>query len=478
MKVHSKALLTALVVFAVLAALLLVLILAEKLLNIWHFLHNAPMWVVGLYLLALLAVMALGLWLWLTLVRVKPAAEKIQAVDETSLSEKIRAEAARGVDVAAAEAELAELHRRRGEDAFHIALYGTVSAGKSAFIRALFPDQNVAVDARAGTTRDIRRYRHNNLEIIDLPGLDDPQPDIEQTALEEALRAHVVVFLTDSDLTRTETEVLEKLKRTGKPLVVALNKTDRYDSQEKSRLIQQLKKRSGARIPIAAVSTGGVETVIYRDASGREQRHTRPRPADIQPLLNAIEQVVANNPEALNRFRDAAILLLAAEKLHHAREAYNRQQAEKIIRQATRNAVLGAMAAITPGSDLVIQGTLATRLVRQICDLYGVSPKDMEIDQLIKLAGGKLKTSASLLLAVAGNALKSFPGAGTAAGGAMHAVAYGILFNALGHAVADTVAELGRLDERVAREKLERNLHGNSERLARDLAKMAIKALG
>jgi len=477
MKINSRAILTALVLLAVLVALLLVLVLAEKLLNIWHFLQTAPVWVVGLYLFALLAVSALGLWLWLSLVRIKPRTEKIEAIDESSLSEKVRREAARGVDVSEAEAELEELHRRRGQGDFHIALYGTVSSGKSSFIQALFPDQPVDIDVRSGTTREIRHYRHNNLEIIDLPGLDDPKGDVDHAALEETLRAHVVVFLTDSDLTRTETRVLEKLKRTGKPLVMALNKADRYNPEEQSQLIGQLKKRSGDQIPLAVISTGGTETVVYRDAKGQESRKLRQQPARIKPLLEAIERVVANNPDALNRFRDAAMLMLAAEKLDRARQAHNRQEAERIIRHTTRNAVLGAMAAITPGSDLIIQGTLATRMVRQICDLYGVSPKQMEIDRLIKLAGGKLKTSASVLLAVAGNALKSFPGMGTAAGGAMHAVAYGILFNALGKAVAETVASLGTLDEAVARQKFEENLFGNSERLARDLAKVALKAL-
>lgn len=477
MKLHSKSLLTALVVVAVLATLLLVLILAEKLLNIWHFLQTAPTWALALYLFALVAVSLLGLWLWLSLVRVKKPPAKVQAIDETSLTEKLKHEAARGVDVAEAEAELEELHRRRGRNDFHIALYGTVSSGKSSFIQALFPDQNVAVDVRAGTTRSIQRYRHNNLEIIDLPGFDDLDPALEKTALEETLRAHVVVFLTDSDLTRTETQALEKLKRTGKPLVMALNKADRYDDSEQDQLRGVLQQRSGRGVPVAVIATGGTENVIYRDAKGQERYRLRKKPADIAPLLKAIETVVANNPEALNRFRDAAILMLAAEKLDRARAAYNRQEAERIIRTTTRNAVLGAMAAITPGSDLVIQGTLATRLVRQICQLYGVSPKQMEIDQLIKMAGGKLRTSTSVLLAVAGNALKAFPGIGTAAGGAMHAVAYGMLFHALGHAVADTVAALGTLDEAVARQKFEENLFGNSEQLARDLARLAVKAL-
>ncbi|MCF6319387.1 MAG: hypothetical protein L3J83_08950, partial [Proteobacteria bacterium] len=70
-----------------------------------------------------------------------------------------------------------------------------------------------------------------------------------------------------------------------------------------------------------------------------------------------------------------------------------------------------------------------------------------------------------------GNALKSFPGIGTVAGGITHAVSYGMIFNALGNAVLESVSTLGILDAQATKQKFEENLLGPAQTLAKDLAK-------
>jgi len=47
---------------------------------------------------------------------------------------------------------------------------------------------------------------------------------------------------------------------------------------------------------------------------------------------------------------------------------------------------------------------------------------------------------------IAGNALKAFPGLGTLGGGMLHAIAYGLVFDSLGHALSATLAEHSALD--------------------------------
>jgi hypothetical protein len=258
-------------------------------------------------------------------------------------------------------------------------------------------------------------------------------------------------------------------------MVIALNKLDRYAENEQQQLVVALKNKTEKKYPVALISTVGLETVIYQDAKGKQRKKVESRDADIQPLLNAIEKVVASNPEILNRFRDASMLMLAQHKLNKAQVEFNLEQAQDVIDSYTKKAVFGAMASVAPGSDLVIQGTLATKMVQNICQCYDISPKSMEIDQVIRLTGGKLKTSVSLILAVAGNAMKSFPGIGTAAGGVTHAVSYGMIFNALGHAVLESVSTLGVLDAQSTQQKFEENLRGPAQGLAKDLAKMALK---
>ncbi len=461
--------------FIIVIALFVVLMLTEKLLSIWHYLHEAPLWVSVVYAVVIMAVAVFGVYLYFILIKPKPIDKKLEPIDESSLRDSLAQQEVRGVDVSQAQAELQELDKRRGKGDFYIALYGTVSSGKSSFIKALLPEQNIQTDVLSGTTKTIQTYQYKNLAIIDLPGLDDFDENIEKQAIDETLRAHVVVFLTDSDLTQTEMRVIAKLRKTKKPMVIALNKTDRYREDEQALIVEALKNKTEKKYPVALISTGGQETIIYQDAKGKQHKKVHVRNANIQPLLNSIEKVVANNPEILNRFRDAAMLMLAQQKLNNAKAEFNRQSAENIISSYTKKAVFGAMASVAPGSDIVIQGTLATKMVQSICALYEISPKQMEIDAVIKMAGSKLKTSLSLVLAVAGNALKAFPGVGTVVGGVTHAVAYGMIFNALGHAVLESVTTLGTLDALATNKKFEENLLGPATNLAKDLAKMALK---
>ena len=454
----------------------MVLLITEKLLAIWNYLHEAPLWVSLLYSAAIVMVALFVLYLYFILLGKKTKkTEKLKAIDESSLRESILQQAHRGVDVSEADKELQELDKRRQQKEFHIALYGTVSSGKSSFIQALLPHSKIQTDVLSGTTKGIEEYRYKNLSIIDLPGLDDFDAEVEHLAMEETQRAHVVVFLTDSDLTQTEMRVVTTLRNSKKPMVIALNKSDRYTDDEQLKIKAALQNKTDKKYPIALISTGGKETILYQDASGKQRKKVQQRQSNIKPLLMAIEKVVANNPDVLNRFRDASMLMQAQNKLNEAEVEFNRQQALAIISDYTKKAVFGSMAAVAPGSDLVIQGTLATKMVQNLCKVYDVSPKTMEIDQLIRMTGGKLKTSVSLVLAVAGNAFKAFPGIGTAAGGLTHAVSYGMIFNALGHAVLESVSSLGILDALATQQKFEENLLGPAQTLAKDLAKMALK---
>ncbi|MFN3786356.1 MAG: GTP-binding protein, partial [Thiothrix sp.] len=79
------------------------------------------------------------------------------------------------------------------------------------------------------------------------------------------------------------------------------------------------------------------------------------------------------------------------------------------------------------------------------------------------------------LLAVAGNGLKAFPGIGTVAGGLVHAVAYGIIFDTLGHAVARTLAERGKLKAATAATTFQEMLSGNLEERTKTFARLVIE---
>ena len=146
MKFDSKSLLLIVLTALGLFALVMVLILAEKLLTIWQHLQEAPVWLTVLYVVVILAVALLPVWLFLRLTRPKSAPQtQVKVIDESSLQQAIDEERLRGVDTTGAHAEMSELHRRRASGRFHISLFGGASTGKSSLIRALMPEQPLAV---------------------------------------------------------------------------------------------------------------------------------------------------------------------------------------------------------------------------------------------------------------------------------------------------------------------------------------------
>jgi GTP-binding protein EngB required for normal cell division/uncharacterized protein (DUF697 family) len=477
MKLNSKTLLVLILAALGLFALVMVLVLAEKLLTIWQHLQEAPLWLTVLYVAVIVLVAALPVWAFLKLTRPKPQKEpSVKVIDESSLEQAISKEQQRGVDTRAADREMSELRQRRASGQFHISLFGSASTGKSSLIDVLMPAAQVATDVVKGTTIDAHHYSYGKLQITDLPGFDAvEQQELEQLALEESQRAHVVVFLLNSDISRSEMMLFEQLNQWHKPMVVALNKVDVYSDQQIQTLVEAIEEKIDKKFPVVLINTGGFKDVTVVHADGSRQSQQQSIPVNVKPLIDAIEQVVQDNPEALHRFRDAGILMLAEQKLNQASRKFNKEVAADTIDRHTKRAIVGALASVAPGSDLVIQGTIGTQLVRELCQLYDVPVNQLQVDQVLKSAGGKLRTSTSLVLAVAGNALKAFPGVGTAAGGIMHAVAYGLIFNSLGKAVLTSVSTQGKLDIEQTKQTFEENLLGSSKELAKDLAKMALK---
>ena len=94
---------------------------------------------------------------------------------------------------------------------------------------------------------------------------------------------------------------------------------------------------------------------------------------------------------------------------------------------------------------------------------------------LLKLAQKHVVRAHTLILAMAGNGLKAFPGVGTLAGGALHAVAYGIIFRTLGRALISTLETRGELRPRQTAQVFEEKLGEDLETSARSLARLVVE---
>ncbi len=461
--------------------------IAESALNVWDRLKAGPPILLYAYVGILLLLAVTALWLiWRLVIRRKIAPEKrftAAPLSKEDIESRLREAEQAGIDVSEAQAELKELAARR--NAVHLCFFGEISSGKSSLIRALVPDADVVVDVVGGSTGDVRHYRWRNEDdaeilLTDVPGIGGTEEGLSTVAVEEARRANLVLFVCDGDLTRPEIAAIKSLLEFDKPLVLVLNKADRYAPDEQAALMQKLLERVDevggdvGRDHVVAVSAGGEVDVIERSADGGEQTVRRSRPADIGVLVVAINRLLAEEGESLDVRRERAVFRVAAARLAEAEGEYRLQRSEQIIRSATRKAVVGALAAISPGTDILIQGYIGTTMTQQLCRLYNAAPRDLDIEEFLSLSQSRVGRALPLSLAVAGNGLKAFPGIGTVAGGFVHAVAYGLIFDALGRSLVLTLSKHGELLPEVAAKEFEEGISEHLEAGVRRVAKMAL----
>jgi GTP-binding protein EngB required for normal cell division len=483
---------------AIAVAILVVFIVAtggllyvtDAALRVWDRLAAGPAVFLYLYIAAMAAIVLGAMFLiWRLVIRrpIEPSkAANPQPMSREDIEARLKDAEAAGVDVAAAQDELKELAARRDSGAVHLCFFGEVSTGKSSLIKALAPDADVEIDVVGGSTTEVRRYRWTNesgheIRLTDVPGTGGHEEQLDTLALEEARRAHVVLFVCEGDLSRAETEGVKMLLGLDKPLVLVMNKADRYDVDEQAalmhRLLQRLDDIGGdiGRDRVLAVSAGGEVDVVERSEDGRETVTRRSRPADIGVLVVAINRLLEDEAQPLDVCRDRAVFRLAAEKLAEAEAVYRVQRSEQIISSATRKAIIGSLAAVSPGTDILIQGYIGTAMTQSLCKLYGAAPRDLDIEEFLSLSQSRVGRALPLTLAVAGNGLKAFPGVGTVAGGFVHAVAYGLIFDALGRSLVLTLSQYGELKPEIAAAQFEDGISEHIEKGVRRVARMALE---
>jgi hypothetical protein len=227
-------------------------------------------------------------------------------------------------------------------------------------------------------------------------------------------------------------------------------------------------------VSIAGIATQPTRKVIKAGPDGIEQEEVQQLPPQIDELRAAVQSALDSNMALLERLRDTAVFELTARKLDQAKAEHRTRTAADLVKTYTRRAVAGGLAAISPGTDILIQGYLGTRMVKSLCELYEVPVREIELEKLLNLSQKQVRTALPLLLAVAGNAAKAFPGVGTLAGGLMHAVAYGLIFDALGRAVTRTLETRGELRPAPASLTFRDNLATDVESNARKLLRLAL----
>jgi GTP-binding protein len=224
-----------------------------------------------------------------------------------------------------------------------VAIIGRQNVGKSTLLNKLAGKQLSIVADLPGTTRDRVWvnviWREKTFDVVDTAGLEfAPQSTVEHSTRQQVetaiAEADVIVFLVDvkDGLIPGDIEIAEKLRQSGKPLVMAANKAD--NARMETGAVDFYQLGLGEPLVISAHHGRGINTLLD-DITDRlpEQGETEPEPESLKlaivgrpnvgksTLLNAItggeRAIVDNVPgttrdavDTMFRYKDENILLI------------------------------------------------------------------------------------------------------------------------------------------------------------------------
>jgi len=127
----------------------------------------------------------------------------------------------------------------------NVAVIGRPNVGKSTLVNRIIGARKAIVDDMPGVTRDRSYYeaewQGRNFILVDTGGVmpdaekdEHPFADLINMQVEVALaEADLVVFLVDGQagITPVDEDIAEQLRRSGKPILLTVNKVDRHDQK-------------------------------------------------------------------------------------------------------------------------------------------------------------------------------------------------------------------------------------------------------
>jgi small GTP-binding protein len=277
----------------------------------------------------------------------------------------------------------------------HISVFGRVSTGKSSLLNALIGEQRFSVSPLHGETRHSTIESWNELEVggvflIDTPGLDEAGgEDRETLAREVAGRSDLVIFVVDGDITDTELDALKAAIAEGRPILLALNKSDLYTREESAALLQSLQaKTDGIIDPRHIVSVAAQprpQVVLEIDDAGNERETTQQRTPDIEVLRMKLWDILEEEGKTLAALNASLFAADLSDQVGRRILAARSELGEKLVR--TYCVAKGIAVAFNPipVADLFAAAIIDVGMVVHLSKVYGLPLNKAEAGSIIKV---------------------------------------------------------------------------------------------
>lgn len=158
------------------------------------------------------------------------------------------------------EKQLFEINELMNKVSPSLMFFGVYNSGKSTLLNSIF-GKYVASTADVPETHQVSKYKWNNYELVDTPGIDGPIGD-EKVSKPELRKHDVILFVIDDgdsfDSDKVTNEILDIITE-NKPLILVLNcKQDLSDDA-----VERKRKKIGENIDKAA-TLRGLEKVFHK----------------------------------------------------------------------------------------------------------------------------------------------------------------------------------------------------------------------
>ena len=282
----------------------------------------------------------------------------------------------------------------------HLAVFGRVSVGKSSLLNALLGQQAFEVGVLHGTTTQahLSRWQEataHGVHLIDTPGINELSGEQrEQLAFDVAGRSDLVLFVVDGDMTAVEVDALKTLAGTQRPIVLALNKADRYSTGQRAELRARLIEHARGSVQpeniVEVMALPASERILQVQPDGSEQEIQRTRNVDVSALQARILAILEAEGKTLAALNAALFAGRLSDEVGTRLTTLRRELAERITRSYCLAKGVAVALNPVPVADLLAAAALDVALVMHLSRIYGLPLSRAEAGKLIGTIAAQL----------------------------------------------------------------------------------------
>ena len=279
-----------------------------------------------------------------------------------------------------------------------VAIVGRPNVGKSTLFNVLAGEMISIVKDTPGVTRD-RIYADVNwlnreFTMIDTGGIEPDSKDVILSQMREQAQiaidtADVIIFITDvkQGLVDADSKVADMLRRSGKPIVLVVNKVDNFDKYMPD-VYEFYNLGIGDPVPISAASRLGLGDMLdivvsyFPEGAGEEEEDDRPRIAIVgKPNVgksSIINKLVGENRVIVSDIAGTTRDAIDTEVVHNGKEyvfidTAGLRRKNKIKEELERYSIIRTVTAVERADVVLMVIDAAEGVTEQDAKIAGIA---------------------------------------------------------------------------------------------------------